>query len=351
MRKIAVGLLIACLLTPLVGSRATETKVSGRLYAHWMMDLTDGGGNANEFALSRAYVTVRSKLSDYTSVRITTDLRQTGDFDGYNVILKYGYLDWKPAFGREVLTFRFGLQPTPYIDAMNQLWDRRYLEKTVSDNREFLTTSDLGAGLIFSFGDKGNVGHIAANVWNGTSYTAINELNKHKDVSGFIVLTPLRDNDDFKRTAIQGQAYIGTQNRFIDIDEQASDWDRRLFSFGGLLAYRNTIDLGSDFNFYAAGQGSDADDVRETGYSFFGTLYLEDFVADESVLRTLNFFGRVDLYNPNTDVEDDAETLVIGGVECVPASGVKGSVNIRSLSFQNEDTSETYLFVNTLFKF
>jgi hypothetical protein len=351
MRKIAVGLLIACLLTPLVGSRATETKVSGRLYAHWMMDLTDGGGNANEFALSRAYVTVRSKLSDYTSVRITTDLRQTGDFDGYNVILKYGYLDWKPALVQGVVTFRFGLQPTPYIDAMNKLWGRRYLEKTVGDDHAFLTTSDLGAGLIFSLGEKGNVGQIIANVWNGTSYTDIDELNKHKDFSGFIVLTPLRDNDDFKRSAIQGQAYFGTQNRVIGVDEQASDWDRSLFSFGGLLAYRNILDLGGDINFYATGQGPDTADLKETGYSFFGTLYLEDFVPDESLLRTLNFFGRFDMHDPNTDADDDAETLVIGGIECVPVDGFKASVNIRSVSYQDESPSQTYLYLNTHFEF
>ena len=31
---------------------------------------------------------------------------------------------------------------------MNKLWGRRYLEKTIGDHRQFLTTSDLGAGLM-----------------------------------------------------------------------------------------------------------------------------------------------------------------------------------------------------------
>ncbi|UCE25798.1 MAG: hypothetical protein JSU74_07090 [Candidatus Zixiibacteriota bacterium] len=351
MKKTAISLAIVLVLGLVSGTMAGETKVQGRLYAHWMMDLTDGAGNFNDFGVSRAYVTVRSKLSEYTSVRITTDIRDAGGFGGYSIVLKYGYIDWKPAFANEVVTFRFGLQPTPYINAMNKLWGRRYLERTIGDDRVFLTTSDFGAGLKFAFGDKGSLGHIAANVWNGTNYTNVDERNKHKDFSGFVLLTPLRDNDDFVRTAIQAQAYIGTQNRVIGVDEQASDWDRALFSFGGLLAYRNTLDLGGDINFYATGQGPDTEDIKETGYSFFGTLYLEDFVPDESLLRTLNFFGRFDMYDPNTDADDDAETLVIGGVECVPVHGFKASVNIRSVSYQDDSQGQTYLYLNTLFKF
>ena len=354
MRKIAISLIIAFILVATAGINAAETEVNGRLYTYWNMDLTDGSDNFNEFALDRAYVTVKSKLSDYTSVRITTDLREANvGSNVYNVVLiKYAYLDWKPAFGNGVVKFRFGLQPTPYIDKMNKLWGRRYLEKTVGDHQEFLTTSDLGAGLVFSLGEKGKVGYIAANVWNGTSYTSITELNKQKDFSGFVYLTPLKDNPDFKRTALQGQAYFGTQNRTFWLGEVASDYDRLLFSFGGLLAYRNTFDVGGDVNFNSQGQGPDTEDLKETGYSFFSTIYFEDLVADESFLRTLNLFGRVDLYDPNTDADNDAETLVIGGIECVPVSGFKASVNIRSMSYQDEDEgSETFVYVNTLFKF
>ncbi len=235
---------------------------------------------------------------------------------------------------------------------MNGLWGRRYLEKTVSDLRSFLTSSDLGAGLIFSLGEKGKTGYFAANVWNGTSYSKVEELNKQKDFSGFILLNPLANNDDFKRTAIVGQAYIGTQNRAFEVDEAASDYDRSLFSFGGVLAYRNTFDLGVDMNINKEGQGPDADDITENGYSFFGTLYFEDLVAGESFLRTLNLFGRVDMYDPNADVDNNGNTYVIGGVECSPVKGFKASVNLRSVSYQAENVdSDTYLYFNTLVKF
>jgi len=352
MRKTVIGLLVVLVLTTTASLFAAETKVNGRVYAHWMMNLSDEADSFNDFALSRAYVTVNSKLSDYTSARITTDIRETDSFEGYTIILKYAYFDWKPAFAQGVAAFRFGLQPTHYIDNMNKLWSRRYLEQTVGDLHHFLTTSDLGAGLTIKLGEEGRIGHIAGNIWNGTSYTDIEEMNKNKDFSGFLALTPLTENDDFKRTTLLGQIYFGYQNREFGVDELAADWDRLLLSFGGMIGYKNTLDLGADVNLYSEGQGPDTDDLKETGFSFFATLYLEDFVADESMLRTLNFFGRMDMYDPNTDVNDNGNTLVIGGIECVPVKGFRASANIRSVSYQDADEdAETYLFFNTLFKF
>lgn len=370
MKKIAIALMFAVVLTAFAGINAADTKVSGRLHSHWMMDLSDGAESFNAFEITRAYIDVKSKLSDYTSVRVTTDLRGA-DVDGsevYNIILKYAHLDWKPAFGDGVVTFRFGLQPTPYIDVMNKLWNRRYLAKTIGDEKKFLTSSDLGAGLLFDLGEKGKTGYVAANIWNGTSYSDIEELNKQKDFSGFIYVTPLADNPDFERSAIVAQAYTGTQNVEIgtmllddgvtEVQLEGSDYERTLFSLGGLLAYRNTFDVGIDINFFKKGQGRSSvdgtvlDDISQSGLSFFSTLYLEDLVAGDSPLRTINLFGRMDMYDPNTDVDDDGSTQIIGGVECSPVKGFQASVNLRNVSYQAEGAdSDTFLFFNTLLKF
>ncbi|MEW6411685.1 MAG: hypothetical protein AB1483_04325 [Candidatus Zixiibacteriota bacterium] len=352
MRRFVMLMVVLALVATGKNTDGAETTVGGRIYADWMMDLTDGAESYNVFELSRVYVDVKSKLSDYTSLRATLDIRETDGFDGYSMILKYGFLDWKPKFANNVMTFRFGLQPTHYIDVMSDLWGRRYLEKVIADHRSLLTSSDLGAGLMFSFGEKNKNGYFAANVWNGTSYTKVEELNKQKDFSGFIIFKPLADNADFERTAIMGQAYFGTQNREFEEGESASDYDHSLISFGGMLGYRNTLDLGADININKEGQGPDAEDITENAFSFFGTLYFEDMVAAESLLRTLNLFGRVDMYDPNTDVDDNGRTYVMGGVECVPVKGFKASVNLRSVSYQAEGVdSDTYLYFNTEVKF
>ncbi len=356
MNRVAMVMLLMAVM--ISGSlRAAETSVHGRLYTHWEYDMTDGADGMNDFGLGRAYVTVKSKLSDYTSVRITSDLREsTIDDNGklqtrYYVIIKYGYLDWKPAFAKKALTLRVGLQPTPYIDFQNKLWGRRYLAKTVGDVNKFLTTSDPGVSAYLALGEKGKMGSLALAVLNGTSYSNLGDLNKQKDINLFAQLMPLTGSEDLKKSAVVAQYYKGIQNMSFDSTMDAGDYKNDILSVGALLAYRGLFHVGADLNWHTEGQGAGADEIKESGASLHGTLFLGEFIKDSEALRTLNLFGRYDTFDPNTDAEDDKEKLLIVGVECNPTKGFKASVNVRSTGFDDDSTTEKQLFVNTLFKF
>lgn len=305
---------------------AADTKVKGRLYANWNMDLTDGAESANSSNIKRAYVTVKSKLSNYTSVRITTDIKETSAFDGYSIILKYGYIDWKPGFGHGNLKARFGLQPTLFIDNMNKLWGRRYLEKTIGDKNSFLTTSDLGLSAIVNLGKKGKTGYVALQILNGTKYSNVEELNKNKDFGFFTLLKPFANNENLKRSRLLGQAYFGTQNVSLmptvdttinGVDMESSQFKHQIISFGGLLGYSNKLDIGFDANFMTNGTGYNdttgaaLDDLKSSGISLFGTLYFEGLTESDSFARTLNLFGRFDILDENTDIDNDGESLFI----------------------------------------
>lgn len=368
MKKIVNLMILVMALSMFTKAFAADTKVNGRLYTDWHINMTDGADDANSFNITRAYVTVKSKLSDYTSLRITSDIKSIDGYDGYSVILKYGYIDWKPKFSNGNFKFRFGLQPTLYIDEMNGMWGHRYAMKTISDEQKFLTSADLGAGFFLNLGEKGKMGYAAFQIFNGTSYSDTKELNKNKDFCGFLQLNPFQNNENLKRSRIIGQAYIGTQNKTLDvfvdtsqtpiviINKDASQFKHDLISIGGLLAYSNTFDLGIDLNFLKMGQGysnagTNLDDVKSSGISFFGALYLAGLSEDNSPLHTLNLFSRIDLLDPNTDVNNDRETMVMGGIECNPTKGFKASVNLRNTSFDDNPDSETYLYLNTLLKF
>ncbi|MCH7946886.1 MAG: hypothetical protein IIC66_03710 [candidate division Zixibacteria bacterium] len=353
--KYFIFVILVCLLAAPSAVQSDDTKVSGRLFSYWGMDLTDGSASANEFGLGRAYLTIKSQLSDFTSLRITTDLRQTEDADGntqYNIILKYGYIDWRPPFGKNSLNIRFGLQPTPYIDYQNKLWGRRYLSKTVADINKYLTSSDLGVSANVALGKDGALGQISAALFNGTSYSKLGEKNSQKDFNAYGRLNPFWKNDDFIRTAIVAQFYYGTQNIIISNLVEASDYRRQLISVGGLLAYRNTFDMGFDLNWYTLGQGPLANDFSQSGLSIHGTLYFMDMTDENSLLHTLNIFARIDLNDPNANLADDGNNYLIAGIEIVPTEGFKTSLNIRSRSFEDPlTTSEKELFVNSLLKF
>jgi len=86
--------------------------------------------------------------------------------------------------------------------------------------------------------------------------------------------------------------------------------------------------------------------------SFWGNVYLNPLVPSNSLLKTLVLFGRIDIYDPNTEVADDGNSLMIAGIECAPIKGVKAAIDYRTRSYQTSgSTDERYLFFNTEFKF
>lgn len=357
MRRITLAIILFTAAACVQNANGSDTKVKGRLYSHWTLDMSDSADSENEFALGRSYLTVTSKISEYSSVRITTDMRETEDVDGktrYDIIVKYGYLDWKPKLGHDRLKIRFGLQPTPYIDLQNKLWGRRYLSKTVGDLRGFITSSDLGVSVYLALGEKEKYGSLALAVFNGTSYSNLGEANKQKDINLFARLTPFTASDNLKKSTLVAQYYKGIQNVLFDATTLAEDYVNDIFSVGGLLAYRELFHLGADLNWHTEGMGAGADEITESGVSIHSTLFLAEFADDAPAMKTLNLFGRFDLFDPNTDSgsDNDGEKHLIIGVECNPTKGLKVSVNFRATSY-DDDTKDTkkQLYLNTLFKF
>jgi len=343
----------------------SKTAVSGKLFSHGLVNITDNEGSHSEFALSRAYLTVRSRLSEFSDIRITTDLRTIDE--KYNIILKYAYFDWKPAFSGEIMGLRVGLQPTEYIDYMNKLWGRRYAAPTVGDLHHFVTTSDLGVSTNIGFGPKSEYGFVRLSLLNGTSYTHVQEQNSRKDFNIVTLLTPFKGSANFKHSSFLMQFYTGTQNESLDdlmlTDSSvtpwdttitvvsASDWKRQIVSVGGAFVWDHTLDLGIDMNFLTLGKGSQKSAVKKQGLTFFGALYFHNFTHN-SFLKSLGIIGRLDLYDPDTGTPNNSETLTVFGIESKPMYSLKMALNYRISSFQDDtkDTEST-LFLNTLFKF
>jgi hypothetical protein len=353
---------------------AAETSVKGTIYSTWMLNKTDGMDNYNAFTIDRAYFGAESKLSDYTSVRITFDIRperfstsatkavdNDGDtvsipalsaYSGYPIILKYAYADWKIKPAAKYLKVRFGLQPTMYLNYMDGVWNRRYIEKNITDINSWTSTSDLGITLNLTLGPQGNLGEAGLSILNGTKYSDFVDKNKNKDINLYGKLMPFYNNADFNQLAIFGQFYSGTQNKTFDESIKASDWNRQIVSIGGKLAYRKIGDICFDANFQTLGQGAGNNDLKQSALSFWGNLYLNTLVPSTSVFRTLNLFGRTDIYDPNTDTENDGYTTIIAGLECAPAKGVRASLDYRTKGYQADGMSdEKYLYLNTEFKF
>ncbi len=336
-----------------IAAFAAETKVEGRIYDTWMLNTSAAANDYNTFSLDRSYVTAKSKLSDYTDVIITMDLRSTTGYSGYTMVLKYGYAAWKPKFVANFLTVSLGLQPIRYPEAADTyLWGRRYLLQSTGDLNSFLTTSDLGITLNSNIGKNGKYGYAGVAVLNGTKYTDVTEKNKEKDINPYVIFKPLPNDSNFAQTVLAAQFYSGTQNIGFGDTLSSSDYKRRLISLGGKLAYKQIFSVGGDLNWNTLGQGAGNEDLKQSALSGFGTLYLASLAGPKSILRTLDIFGRVDFYDPNTNVDNDRQTLLVGGVECVPIKGVAASVNLRHTSYQaSNKTAQSSVFFNSEFRF
>jgi hypothetical protein len=353
---------------------AVETSIKGTIYANWMMNLSKNAKNYNAFTVDRAYFGAESKLSDYTFMRITFDIRperfftpatkvidSAGDtvtvpslsaYSGFPIILKYAYAEWKIKPIAQYFKLRLGLQPTAYLNYAETAWMRRYIAKMVIDQNSWISTSDFGISAVATLGPQGKLGEAELSVLNGTKYSDIVENNRNKDFNLAAKINPLYNNANFDQVSLFAQYYGGTQNVAIVAPVTGSDWKKQIISFGGKLAYQKWVDVDFDLNFQTIGQGTGRTELKQQGLSFFGNLYLNGIVPSSSLFRTLVLFGRVDKYDPNTKTDNDGNTLTIAGIECSPVKGIRGSIGYKETSYQaNGVNPAKFLFFNTEFKF
>ncbi len=120
----------------------------------------------NGFHYTRAYLTVKDKVSDDVSVRLTLDQKDLGTVaSGGAVFVKYAYADLNLG---GVTTLRAGQLQTPWIDYEESLWTYRYAFKTFEDQIGALSSSDLGAALVGNLGD-GSFNYYLG-MYNGEGY-------------------------------------------------------------------------------------------------------------------------------------------------------------------------------------
>jgi hypothetical protein len=353
---------------------AVETSIKGTIYANWLMNLSKGAKNYNAFGIDRAYFGAESKLSDYTFMRITFDIRperfltsatkiidSAGDtvtvpalsaYSGLPIILKYAYAEWKIKPIAQYFKLRLGLQPTAYLSYVETSWMRRYIAKMVIDQNGWISTSDFGASGVAILGPQGKLGEAELSVLNGTKYSDIVENNKNKDFNLAARISPLYNDANFDQTTLFAQYYGGTQNVSIVSPVSASDWKRQIISIGGKLAYQKWVDADFDLNFQTLGQGVGNADIKQEGLSFWCNLYLNGLLPSTSLFRTLVLFGRADKYDPNTKIDKNGSTLTIAGLECSPVKGVRGAIGYKQTSYEAAGANPVrYLFLDTEFKF
>lgn len=280
--------------TPLAGQEQQPTvTVGGVVYAQYSYQLKDTANHVNNFDVLRAYINVVGRFPHGIYTRVTPDIYRTSDGSlGYR--LKYAFVSWTPS--GSPLSFKFGMNNTPFVEYEETLWDYRMQGTIAMDRNAYLSSSDLSFLIDGSWRNDGV--SFSAGILNGENYNKT-PGDQRKDLAGRLSVR-LMSTDDPSRTGglrLTGYGHYGkptgggTRQRYL-----------------GQVSYRSKLlTLAADL---AVTKDSVTDPVsaekKGRVISVFGVLRIPN--------SKVQMIARIDSFDPNTEAADDRTTRFIGGV-------------------------------------
>jgi len=277
-------LVIPCALSlsmPALAGGAEPVTLSGKIFSHWGMDLSEGADSQNEFDIDRLYVHLRRKLDQGFSVRMTTDVsRVEGEGSLLRPHLKYAYVqmaDVAPG-----ITLRAGMAANSLADLADDFWRHRYIYGSFVDTNQVMASSDLG---IYALGEHadGAVNWQAA-VVNGSGYGQP-ESAKGKLAQGQVSYDLLNGSDSAMPVVIYASTGLGT--------------DETETVIAGVLGFDN-----ESITAWAEALTATTGDTASMGYS----ASLVPHIAN------VNLIFRYDHFDADTAVDADAKDTWMAGV-------------------------------------
>lgn len=190
-------------------ARFAAPVVSGTIRGNYHYLLGGPNEDLNQFAIDRVYLTVRGPVAPRTTFRVTSDVYQSGDANGWTVRMKYAYLDYALRTGAWATSLRAGILQTVAIEPQETYWPR-WLGPVAIDRHGFFQSADAGVSATTEL--PGEMGEVFAHVVNGTGYTR-REVDRFKDFGARVSLTPFASRFDgmLGSVALTGWVYEGAQ--------------------------------------------------------------------------------------------------------------------------------------------
>lgn len=187
--------------------------LSGVLFGNYQYQTLESARDANQFVLDRAYLTARAALGHGVGMRITSDVFQSTEA-GWDIRLKYGYLQHDAKLGAWTASTRAGMLQTVVIEHVEQFWPR-FLGNVATDRLGYFSSADVGVAEQLAL--PGKLGEVYATVTNGSGF-ARRETDRFKDVGVRLTLTPLARTTGLLSTlALTGWVYEGANaSRFVN---------------------------------------------------------------------------------------------------------------------------------------
>jgi phosphate-selective porin len=288
-----------------IGSRALQ--ISGLVQARYQGFAQSGVNNA--FDLHRARLDAKGSITDQWSYEVYTEFAGSAKLiDAYTA---YKFADY--------LKFTAGQFKLPFSaeslvsDSQLELIDRSQgVEALVSRSKDVIGNSngrDLGAQVSGSFA-KINDRYLfdyAFGVFNGAGYNVTADNNNHKDISGRLVVHPVK-NFDFGGSIYEGEDIPLATPKVPNPVTQA----RNRYGFDGRYVI-GALSLTAEYI-----HGTDAAIHRDGWFAQAGYFVVPKF---------LQLVAKYDTYDPNKLITTDRSTIYYGGVNFVFNSWTKLAVD------------------------
>jgi hypothetical protein len=288
----------------------------------------NGARNYNRFSVNRGYLTVKKTINPLISARITLDTYQdnnSGNSKGSFVVrLKYLYAQFNlpsGAFFTEPIV-EIGMAHTPWLDFEEKLNPYRMQGTMFVERAGVFGSADLGFTFVTLLGGKisddyqkrvsngfpGRYGSFAWGLYNGGGYNAF-ENNQSKVAQARLTIRPLPDVIPGLQASYFGTFGRSNQSSQEDVsndttgESDISKWNTSIL----MLSYEMPILTltGQIVTGKGNQKGDWAEEVNYQGYSFFANLKL---------VKHWKGMVRYDVFDPNTDNDDDAyNRMIIGG--------------------------------------
>lgn len=283
-----------------------ETKVSMTLWNRYTADLTDGELNESVFSLERGYFRIEPTFNDKIKGRFNVDFFSDEDaLDGAGLKLKYAYLDFSEVLPIPESQISVGLIKH-YFGTIYD-WEYISIQKSLEDKEGVAASTDYGIALFGYL--PGGYGEYAISVLNGEGYKKTgDDLDKEPEIAANlrIIAIPgftlggsvLYENDESERLAYAGVAHFS----------------KGLFELWGEYLVQ------------------DMNEITGSGFMIMPIIKLKGMTGID-----IDLLGRLDMWDGNTDVDDDGHMNITAGLNWNLVRDEKGSPMVF-LQLQGERT-------------
>lgn len=273
------------------------------LYANFHKGITGTATDEAAFELVRGYLGYEYFISKEFYAKINLDVGSPEDVSPYSKLRRYAY--FKNAYlkyTKSNFNIEFGLISLKLFKLQEDIWERRYLMKTLADEYRFGSSADLGANFHYTFNK-----YIDADLtmMNGEGYSSLQMDNVFKYAIGSTLKFPKNFTSRIMYDFMKDGLYETTLLLFVSYDRN------KKWNLAGEYVYRQNDGWDENHN--------------RSGLSVYGKYNINSkyqFFARYDMVRSNILEGDTNPWNLSND-----GTAFVAGIQFHPVKNIKLALN------------------------